>query len=393
MLANVLSKNTEETDRISKALSGSIKFYQEKIAEQKKLRDSTATTTEEIEDFNKEIAKLQERLDLLQNPDSLKLEVKTQGIADNGGFVLPDPEDVENGLVEKVKEQQKDIVDSTKLTAQELESIYGGVFDTFSQFYGIDTELFKSLLTGKELDFNETADQIASTAKSLANALTESAVIGIENEIQANRTKLDTILNDENASDEAKRIAQEKFDDEERRLNVERARAERTAALVGIAIDTASAIVKSVAASPATFGLPFSAFAAATGAAQAAFVASQPLPQFYKGTENAPEGLAQTDERGAELHLDRFGRIKDFGSDKGARMKFLEKGDIIKTAAQTKNLLSSPFKESPKTLRDLQIIQVNTDEKAMEKAMSRAIKKSRFNVNTSVNLPKKVSWK
>lgn len=41
-----------------------------------------------------------------------------------------------------------------------------------------------------------------------------------------------------------------------------------------IAIDTASAIVKSVAASPTTFGLPFSAFALATGVAQAAAVAS-----------------------------------------------------------------------------------------------------------------------
>lgn len=41
-----------------------------------------------------------------------------------------------------------------------------------------------------------------------------------------------------------------------------------------IAIDTASAIVKSVSASPTTFGLPFSAFALTTGIAQAAAVAS-----------------------------------------------------------------------------------------------------------------------
>jgi hypothetical protein len=40
-------------------------------------------------------------------------------------------------------------------------------------------------------------------------------------------------------------------------------------------MDTAAAIVKAVAASPATFGLPFSAFAAVTGAAQIAAIASQ----------------------------------------------------------------------------------------------------------------------
>jgi hypothetical protein len=53
-----------------------------------------------------------------------------------------------------------------------------------------------------------------------------------------------------------------------------------------IAIDTASAIVKSVSASPTTFGLPFSAFALTTGVAQAAAVAST---QYKSGT---PPSLA-----------------------------------------------------------------------------------------------------
>jgi protein-disulfide isomerase-like protein with CxxC motif len=42
-----------------------------------------------------------------------------------------------------------------------------------------------------------------------------------------------------------------------------------------IAMDTASAIVKAVAASPTTFGMPFSGFAAALGVTQAAAVAAQ----------------------------------------------------------------------------------------------------------------------
>jgi hypothetical protein len=39
--------------------------------------------------------------------------------------------------------------------------------------------------------------------------------------------------------------------------------------LAQVAIDTASAVVKAVSASPTTFGLPFSAFALATGIANA----------------------------------------------------------------------------------------------------------------------------
>jgi len=50
---------------------------------------------------------------------------------------------------------------------------------------------------------------------------------------------------------------------------------------------------------------------------------------FWKGTDNAPEGFAWVDEKGAEIHTDSKGNIKDFGSDGGARLKFLEQGDKI----------------------------------------------------------------
>jgi hypothetical protein len=48
-----------------------------------------------------------------------------------------------------------------------------------------------------------------------------------------------------------------------------------------IAMDTASGVMKAVAASPTTFGLPWSAFTAALGIAQAAVVANQ---QYKAGT-------------------------------------------------------------------------------------------------------------
>ena len=57
-------------------------------------------------------------------------------------------------------------------------------------------------------------------------------------------------------------------------------------------MDTAAGIVKAVAASPLTGGLPFTAIVAGIGAAQAAFVAAQPLPQFKDGVRNFEGGLA-----------------------------------------------------------------------------------------------------
>ena len=62
------------------------------------------------------------------------------------------------------------------------------------------------------------------------------------------------------------------------------------------------------------------------------------IPGFFKGTKNAPEGLAWTDEQGAEIHLDKHGNVKDWGSDGGARLTHLDKGDKILTANESKSV-------------------------------------------------------
>jgi hypothetical protein len=62
---------------------------------------------------------------------------------------------------------------------------------------------------------------------------------------------------------------------------------------------------------------------------------------FYeKGTDNAPEGLAVVDEKGAEIIMDRSGKIKEIGTGKGARFTHLSKGDKVLTASKTANVLS-----------------------------------------------------
>jgi len=78
---------------------------------------------------------------------------------------------------------------------------------------------------------------------------------------------------------------------EEDKLKRQQFERDKAFKIAQIAIDTASAIVKSVAASPTTFGLPFSAFALATGVAQAAAVAST---QYKSGTPPSLGGGAGT---------------------------------------------------------------------------------------------------
>ncbi len=124
---------------------------------------------------------------------------------------------------------------------------------------------------------------------------------------------------------------------EERRKRIQRQQAEsqKKLAIFNAVINTAQAVTSALANYDYTSAILFGLM----GAAQVAMISSQPIPQFYKGTQNAPEGLAWTDEKGAELHTDKNGNIKDYGSNKGARLKKLDKGDKIYTATQTKKMM------------------------------------------------------
>lgn len=112
----------------------------------------------------------------------------------------------------------------------------------------------------------------------------------------------------------------------------------KAVAITQITIDTAQAIAKTLAQGGA-FAIPLTIAVGALGALQLATVAAAPIPQFEKGTINAPKGMAVTDEKGPELHFDKKGNVKDLGSQKGARLKFLERGDIIKPAKQSLEIM------------------------------------------------------
>ena len=117
---------------------------------------------------------------------------------------------------------------------------------------------------------------------------------------------------------------------EQRKKEIQRREAEATKrlAIFNIAIDTAQAIM---AAAPK---IPLMVAMGVLGAAQIAMVSSQSIPEFWKGTDNAPEGLAWTQEKGAEVITDKKGNIKTLGNNKGAQLTYLEKGDKVYKSQQ-----------------------------------------------------------
>ncbi len=103
-----------------------------------------------------------------------------------------------------------------------------------------------------------------------------------------------------------------------------------------IVISTAKGIATAVAESPLTFGLPWSAFVGVIGALQLATVLARPIPQFFKGTESSPAGLAWVAERGPELAISPSGKLTYYDKPQIANLEARTK---IKTASKTSQLM------------------------------------------------------
>lgn len=145
-------------------------------------------------------------------------------------------------------------------------------------------------------------------------------------------------------NDERKAAIQAKFAEQENAIREQQAKAERrraifekAVAITQIGIDTGKAIVKAVAASPLTGGLPFSAIAGAIGAAQLAAVISRPIPQFFKGTDSSPAGPAIINELGPEI-IEYNGKKAMVYTD-GPTLVDLKKGTKIYDAETSDKML------------------------------------------------------
>lgn len=120
---------------------------------------------------------------------------------------------------------------------------------------------------------------------------------------------------------------------------MQQAKQQKQMAMIQATINIAQGITSALAQAP-PYSFILAALVGVLGAVQLAKISSTPLPQFYKGTSNAPEGLALTQERGAEMITDKHGNIKTLGSNKGAQLTYLNKGDKVFTADETTQKLN-----------------------------------------------------
>lgn len=316
-----------------------INYLEGLISDLESEQKQVATNQREWNNYQKKIDEVKMSLSAL-NTEMTGLESSMKGV----GSTLPTSEEIMGSASEKALKDVTEGMDRYKAFQEQLgklkvetddylksfsdDLLAGANMDSISIFFD---GTFDALLEGAETTeekFAVTFNAITESAQQAFNLISQ---FGQENfDAQYDRLAKQKEVALMFAGDSA--AAREQIEDqyEERRKVIQRreAQAKKRQAIVNIAFDTAQGIVATIGKMGMPAAIPFIAAVGAIGLAQTAIVASQKIPEFFRGTENAPEGWALVDEKRPEIHTDRQGNIKSTGQDK-ANYRYLESGDKI----------------------------------------------------------------
>jgi hypothetical protein len=260
-----------------------------KLKEQKKgfqdLQQQTSNTNKEFKDFQTIIDGIQQSIDLIEDPSKV---ITTTG----------------------VDEFMKRYSNSVQTSLEESK----GFWEQYGQ------------------EVTDLSQELINTLAEISNQRFETQLANLEKE-----RDIAILFAGESAS--AREEIERQYEERRAQIQKRQAEAQKKLAIFNIITDTAQAVIATLAQTPPPAGIPLAVLVGAIGAAQLALVASQPPPQFAKGTDNAPEGWAITQEKGREIITDKSGKVKSLGNDKGAQYTYLNKGDKVFTNADTEAMM------------------------------------------------------
>jgi len=165
------------------------------------------------------------------------------------------------------------------------------------------------------------------------------------NTINAIQEKTQEQIDERNALEDEARTLRLQQEYREKILEAQKAKAQQKASAQQAIINGLVGASMAIAKDPTPKGYIQAAIAAGFGALQAALIMSKnPVPQYFTGTQNALGGFAFTQERGAEIITDKNDNIKSLGSNRGAQLTLMEKGDKVYTASETSSIIKNTDK-------------------------------------------------
>jgi tape measure domain-containing protein len=337
------TKTFEEIDKATQATNEAIRqLYltrREKIKQDAENRASEQKNIElqdvVIENENKETKAKREKI------QAIKLEGKAiNGILPDLRKLIKDYEDLLSVTSNaQTRENIKKNLETLKQGLQDIENPLSSVEESAKKAMEQFSKLFIPTDNDVTKNWKDSFQEWSSVAQDAIQTVQDAQTMQIEKQLyDLERAKNIAILfAGESAS--AREEIERQYDEKRRQILERQARQDKAYAIVNSIINTAQAVIATLARTPPPAGTPLAIAVGAIGAAQTALIASQQIPQFYKGTDNAPEGWAWTQEKGAEIITDKSGRVKDTGSNGGAKLTYLSKGDKVFTAEQSKNIM------------------------------------------------------
>jgi hypothetical protein len=218
---------------------------------------------------------------------------------------------------------------AAEASGERQKAILTSVLSAAQDLYGIDLQLFIENIQNKEAAFEDYAEASRQSLLSLNEALLDGTLFRLDQERDANRAKLDKVLNDENATEEQKQAAEARFDKKEAEIKRKQFEANKKAAIAQNIINTAVAITQAYAQLGPIGGTIAGAFITALSLIQLANIKKQKPPQFFRGKNEGDnyEGLATWNEHRPEVNVDKDGNVV-FGRKRN-ELRYVSREDII----------------------------------------------------------------
>lgn len=297
---------------------GTAKWIDAQISNLKTLKDTTSTTNEQSKEIENAIKYYEKWKDSIDGVNEKSKELnETQ---EEWSISIPE---LDVDIFDKI------VKDKEALDAW-LKNFKEGFKDDFVSNSGF-SKLFDLIENFDKLktDGVATALAISEAFQEAFNTISNASQANFDAEYSRLEQQKSISLQFAGESTAAKENIEKQYEDKKRAIQKREAEAQKRLAIFNIAINTAQAIMSLWVKPGFPAAIPMMALVGAMGVAQAAMVSSQQIPQFWKGTDNAPEGLAWTQEKGAEVITDRNGNVKTYGSNKGAQLTYLNKGDKV----------------------------------------------------------------
>jgi hypothetical protein len=289
---NIQIKRREEGRRLVSQRTGFIKAIEEEErkallaaakAEEDRLLDSLNAQKRQLEEITNKI-KTEAIIGLITREEAeaklLKARKRiSQEMIENSIETFEQILEIENLSADERKKVEEDLYKHKQMLIDQH-------FSYLEKKENADLERQKELADLKKQIMQETYDTFAMVGNSFFNRRIEL----LNQDMEAERRSLDEKLANLEGNEEAQNFARARSAAKQEELRKEQIKQERKQAVFNKAVaigdiifNTARGVTKAAAASPITFGLPWSAFIIGLGVAQSAAVLAQPLPAFADG--------------------------------------------------------------------------------------------------------------